>query len=146
MKIKLEKNIFKNANTSTQELLLDAYDFGHNFNIKRFTSFIHYGTKLVKVNGFKAIDENNFYYQPLGETLALSVVLIPEWADGKRWLFILKLSQVAEDIEIDNLRVSEFAEWLKGEHVASAMDCTVILNGANTGRSLNTLFEQNRVQ
>lgn len=146
MKIKFETNVFTSNETTTNEMWLNAFEFGSNFNIKRIPAFIHYGVKKVECEGYKKLGSNAFVYQPLRETVAGMTFFIPEWLDSKRWKFIFKLCQVAESIEIDNLRVSEFSEWLEGKDVRGAMECTVFLNGANTGRSLNILFEQDCVQ
>ena len=145
MEIKFEKNVHSTNGNTTQEMWISAYDFGANFSLKRITAFIHCGVKKVECEGYKVFANNSFIYQPLRELVTGMTIFIPEWVNEKRWFFITKLCQTAEAIEIDNLRVSEFLDWLRGEDIGVAKECSVILNGLNTKRSLNVLFEQDRI-
>ena len=145
MKIKFERNTLSTSETTTQELWINAYEFGANFAMKRIPSFVHYGTNEVKCKNYKILSSIAFTHQSSERVEAGLSVLIPEWVDESRWLFIFRLCQIAESIEIDNLRVSKFSEWLKGDVITDASDCYVILNGANVGRTLNTLFEQSQL-
>lgn len=140
MKIKFELNTLTLNGTTTQELWFNVYDFGANFGVKRIGAFIHCTNTSVKMPGHKEIDDNTIFGRNPNTAYTMMSLFIPEWADKSRWLFIHKLCRCAEDIEILNLPVSDFVLWLEGKDVSNVTDCEVILDGANTRRSLNLLY------
>lgn len=144
MKIKFETNTLSTNETTTQEMWFNVYDFGANFGVKRIGAFIHCSSELVRINGYKEIDDNTVFGKHLNTTFTVMSLFIPQWADKGRWMFIHKLCRCAEDIEILNLTVNDFVLWLEGKDVSNADDCQVILDGSNSGRCLNLLYEMSK--
>ena len=144
MKIKFETNTLTLNGTTTQEMWINAYDFGANFGVKRICALLHCCNASVRINGYKEINDNTIFEKNLNTGFTMMSLFIPEWADKSRWLFINKLCHCAEDIEILNLPVNDFVLWLEGKDVSNVTDCEVILDGSNTKRSLNLLYETSK--
>lgn len=140
MKIKFETNTLTANNTTTQEMWFNIFDFGANFGVKRIGAFVHCCSGTVQIQGYKEIDNNAIFDKYIRTSMTNMSLFIPERVDKQRWMFIHKLCRCAEDIEILNLPVSDFVLWLEGKDVSNVTDCEVILDGANTKRSLNLLY------